>query len=192
MAAIKDLFLRSDINKDETQTSPSVNLRLRKDSTKSGYLINYSPAILNGGFESGYNSVWFVGQSGSSTVSEETSDTHSGAKAAKFIFVDNFVDVYQDILTVGIGYTVSCWMKTVSGNGDFTFSIGSGTTKDIPTTGSWAYYEFSGIAAGSTLFIISKGGGVGTLLVDDVRVSEIPPPNPSTVLRSQLAQILAQ
>ena len=139
------------------------------------YIINYSPAVANGGIESGVATTWQQYTDGTGTVAD-TSEAHSGSLAARCnTFGGNALLISQDILTIGYTYNLSIWAKrTAAATSRLSIQLGSGNYFEPTLTTSWAEYVIEEVCSGDNYLRLS-GDANAVVLIDDIRLYRVIP-----------------
>jgi len=142
-----------------------------------------SNLLLNPGFESDYAN-WFTQVSAtaptSGTISLETSDVHSGTKAAKIVVNTPGPNAYSiqivsDNFTVvsGSAYQLKFWAKAAAG-GQSLRAVAQGvsyyTQQDQALTTNWTQYTFNFAPNENAVSIKFHFPNAGTFLIDDLTV----------------------
>lgn len=120
---------------------------------------------------------WTETYNGTSTITVETTDVHSGSRCLRLTMDGSASNTWlsQDILTTGRAYKVEYWAKNVSG----TYAIqigdtGSGSVKIQRLTTTWTKYTVYFVCT-SSVFMIRRGAleGSAVFLIDDIVVTPI-------------------
>jgi hypothetical protein len=115
---------------------------------------------------------WGEAPTGSSTISADTTEKHSGSRSCKLDFPSGEnVYVYQSIGVVGKTYTITFWAKTAEA-GMFIYAAHGTASQAITTTTEWAQYSVTLTCASNNLLRIARNSLPGTAWIDDVFVTE--------------------
>lgn len=136
------------------------------------YVVNYSPAVANGGFETTTLDGWSTYQGSGQVL--DTSDAHGGSHAVN-MHSWGAISLSRTVLTVGVAYTVKLWAKKYnSETSRVTVELGSGNWLDQPAmTTSWAEYTLTGTCSGDGLLRFGADA-TAWYVMDDIRVYVTP------------------
>lgn len=141
-----------------------------------------SGATLNGNLETSTGNDfanWTETVAGTSTITADTTNMHSGSKCVKFT-VDSSMSnaqLSQTILTIGKTYKITYWAKVDSITGSPKIQVGSTGTGEFPDqllTTDWTQYTLV-LKATTTTFLVRRGNTSNsrTIWADDIVVEEI-------------------
>jgi hypothetical protein len=143
------------------------------------YVINYSPAINNGGFETVGSpfAIWGIGELGGGATIEDTNDSHSGTHAMKIYSPTNgYGYINNDCLISGKHYNLSYWAKTTSGTRALATTFGNDDYGDgwaQTITDTWTKYTRTNVEATRTAFRVGFDFDDGTIICDDFIIEQI-------------------
>lgn len=156
-----------------------------------------SPTTLNGGFETagggGLDALanWSESAGGSSTITRDTTEYHSGTASCRLSIdsANSNANISQSLLRIGKRYKLSIWAKTDSagvaqGARVESDSAGSNTQVTSALTADWVRYELVFVAT-STSFMLKRGGTLSTvsIWIDDVELVDL-----GAILQSQIGR----
>jgi hypothetical protein len=159
--------------------TPPMAMGLTSTGATINYVINYSPALNNGGFESLGGTLftgWSRDANGASTIAD-TSDCVEGGHAVRLNKVDGWCYyICPSSVIAGKHYNVDLWAKSRNGTemlamqfGDGEFGTSMGQT--IPS--AWTNMTRSNVASNGTKFQLWVMSTTGTIIVDKIRVIQL-------------------
>lgn len=133
-------------------------------------VIDYSPVVLNGNFETlgtGSFGSWVETTSGEGTVTVDSATQYAGSYSAKMHAGTGYSVLKQSVIENGKTYTLNCRMK-VNGGGDARIDFGDGNDTTITVAATWTAYTITMKASSDPLFQFVCAGS--DMYIDNVRL----------------------